>query len=258
MMYERHATRFKLARVKPAMLTLSLAALLFICACTDRRSHNEVAENSQPGQPTPVGQSAAQPAQVPSPAASAEPTPAPTRVPPQAAEVADKVTRIFRGAVQPDTTRNDGALVGDFNNDGSEDIAIVVKPDPAKLGDINSDVSIWILNDPQKVAPPDPKGGIQTLQHEEPVKVAANDVLLAVIHGYQKDGWRNPAAQQTYLLKNAVGGDMRAIPWQEAFGALKAGAPTQRGDVMREDFNRTPGFIYWTGSKYAWHAATKH
>jgi hypothetical protein len=254
-MHERHATRFKFHGGRPALVALSFAALLSLCgSCADRPARDEAAQkNTQPVPPAGVDQTASQPTRTASPAASAAPPPAT----PQAAEVTDKIARVFQGAVRPDPAHAGSALVGDFNDDGSEDIAVVVKPDPARLEEINGEVANWVLIDPQKVVLPDPNKAVQAPPRAEPVKVAANDVLLAVVHGYQKEGWRNPAAQQTYLLKNAVGTDLRAVAWQDAFGIPQSSTPHRHGDVLREDLNHSPGFIYWTGAKYAWHAATK-
>ena len=38
-----------------------------------------------------------------------------------------------------------------------------------------------------------------------PLRVEENELLLAVIHGYGTQGWRDAQATQTYLLKNAAG-----------------------------------------------------
>jgi hypothetical protein len=258
-MHERHATRSTFNGGRQTLLALSCAALLSLCAsCANRPARDEAAQSSQPASPATVNQAASQPTQTASPAdsnAALSPTPPPA--PPQASEVTDKITRVFQGVVRVEPAHAGGALVGDFNDDGSEDIAVVVKPDPAKLAEINSEVANWILSDPQKVVLPDPNKAVQAPPRAEPVKVAANDVLLAVVHGYQKEGWRNSAAQQTYLLKNAVGTDLRVVAWQDAFGIPAASTPHRHGDVLREDLNSAQGFIYWTGAKYAWHAATK-
>jgi hypothetical protein len=261
-MHKRHATRCTFHGGRQALLALSCAALLALCAsCADRPARDEAAQkNTQPAPQASVDQAAPQPTQTASPAtadASAAPSPTPPPAPPRAAEVADKLARVFQGVVRVDQARATGALVGDFNDDGSEDIAVVVKPDPAKLEEINSEVANWVLNDPQKVVLPDPNKAVQAPPRAAPVKVAPADLLLAVIHGYGTEGWRNPAAQQTYLLKNAVGTDLRAIAWQDAFGIPAASTPHRHGDVLREDLNSAQGFIYWTGAKYAWHAATK-
>lgn len=134
-------------------------------------------------------------------------------------------------------------MTGDFNGDNSEDIAIVVKPSGDKLSDLNSEYVNWILEDPRHV---------QQLSRN----VKANDVLLAVIHGQDREGWRDESAKQTYLLKNAVGTELatESLKQLKTNGETKA-LPQLRGDVIREKLNGSGGIIYWTGAKYAWHPA---
>ncbi|MDT7603641.1 MAG: hypothetical protein QOF61_1638, partial [Acidobacteriota bacterium] len=139
----------------------------------------------------------------------------------------------------------------------SEDIAFVVKPSADRLEEINSEVSNWILVDSQNVVLPDPSKAVQKLPASAPVKVQPGDTLLAVIHGYGKDGWRDAAAQQTFLLKNAVGRDLKVESRQDASNDFKVVVAHMRGDIISEDYNHTHGFLYWTGAKYAWFAATK-
>ncbi|HVG29737.1 MAG TPA: hypothetical protein VM864_08580 [Pyrinomonadaceae bacterium] len=170
-------------------------------------------------------------------------------------EVNDKLARIFQGAVQPDA--GVGALVGDFNGDGSEDIAVVVKPAADRLEEINAEVANWILGDAQKAVLPDPTKAVQKLPAAERVRVQPGDVLLAVIHGYQQAGWRNPEAQQAYLLRNAAGREPRVEPRREAAEEFKAVIPHLNADIIREEIGGAPGFVYWAGGKYAWFAPAK-
>ncbi len=245
-------------RAIPSLVVIIV--LLFCSACTDTREQQPDVVNAPPPAPT---QSAAPVAPATPPTTQSAPTPAGSAsapaatpaTPPPAAEVNDKLTRIFQGVVQPDATRTDNALVGDFNGDGSEDIAVVVKPDPAKLADINSEVAAWILNDPHTVVLPDPTKAVQKLSPATPVKVEATDVLLAVIHGYKEQGWRNPDAQQVYLLKNSAGRDLHVQARPEVAAKLKINLPPQQGNLIHVDARRDAGFIYWTGAKYAWLAA---
>ncbi|HYY41803.1 MAG TPA: hypothetical protein VE775_03660, partial [Pyrinomonadaceae bacterium] len=144
-------------------------------------------------------------------------------------------------------------LVGDFNGDGSEDIAIILKPAADKLADINSEFANWILEDPHQAALPDPTKTTQKLPAPAaPVKVQANDTLLTVIHGFKEKGWRNPDARQTYLLKNAVGRDLRVETRAEALATRKPLPLQLRGDIINEEMAQQSGFLYWTGAKYAW------
>lgn len=233
------------------ILAMALSASLLLGGCADKRERSEAVT-----QTTPTAQAQntapAQPTQIQSPAPSVTPMPKP----PQVSEVNDKLARIFQGAVQNDAAQSN-ALVGDFNGDGSEDIAVVVKPAADKLEDINSEVANWILSDPQKVVLPDPTKAVQKLPAAERVIVRQSDVLLAVIHGYQQAGWRNPQAQQAYLLKNTAGREPRVEPRQDAANEFKAIIPHLRADIIREELGGAQGFIYWTGGKYAWFAPPK-
>lgn len=156
----------------------------------------------------------------------------------------------------PDKNHPDSFVVGDFNGDGSEDIAIMVAPARDKLAEINSEFANWIIVDPKKVALPDPKKGVQPAPAETgPVKIEQRDSLLAIIHGYGPDGWRNPQAKQTYLLKNAAGEEMRVVPLKDFPGALKvmANGVKSRADIISEKLAGVAGFLYWTAGKYVWH-----
>jgi hypothetical protein len=238
----------KLTRALP----FPLAAALLLAACADKRE--QTASTPTPSQ-SPNAE-VAQPTQTASTAATAT-TPTPTPAPPQTAEVNDKVARVFEGTVQVDASQKTGALVGDFNGDGSEDIALAVKPGDGKLEEINSEVANWILLDPHSDILPDPNKAVQKLPARTRAKVEAGDTLLAVIHGYGKDGWRNPDAQQAFLLRNSAGRDPKVESRQDAVNDFKALAPHIGGDIIRQDLDRTPGFLSWTGAKYVWFPATK-
>lgn len=246
--------------MRRAIPFIVIIMLLLCSACNDTREQPPDVVNAPPPAPTQAAAPATSATPIttqsaPTPAGGATAPAAVPATPPPAAEVNDKLTRIFQGAVLPDATRTDNALVGDFNGDGSEDIAVVVKPDPAKLADINSEVATWIRNDPHTVVLPDPTKGVQKAPVITPVKIEATDVLLAVIHGYKEQGWRNPDAQQAYLLKNAAGRDLRVQARPEVTAKLKLNLQPQRGDLIHADAKHDAGFIYWTGAKYAWLAA---
>jgi hypothetical protein len=258
-MHRSHPTLLKFSTVfqLPHARALALASLLSLSACADKSTQterNDATPTPAPAASAPAGQTAA--ANTTNANAAASPMPPPA--PPQAAEVNDKIAKIFQGAVQIDSSQSPGVFVGDFNGDGSEDIAVVVRANADKLADINSEVSNWILIEPQKIALPDPNAPHKLPSAPPPVKVAANDLLLAVIHGYQQTGWRNPAAQQTYLLKNAVGRNLRAEEKQAALAEFKSVFPHLHTDIIREDLNGTPGFLCWAGASYGWIPATKH
>ena len=164
--------------------------------------------------------------------------------------------RVFGGAVIPDGTFRPGFIIGDFNRDGIEDLAAPVRPVSSRLADINSETANWTVGDPRKAVLPDPKKKVQRLPAPEPVRIAEGESLLGVIHGVAPGNWRDPEAQQCYLLKIAASADMRAYPIKiENSGdqaARKGAGPGKRGDVIRQTLNGVHGYIYWTGGKYVW------
>jgi len=157
-----------------------------------------------------------------------QPGPQPTE-----AELREAIKRNYEDAVTIDDNR---FLTGDFNGDNSEDIAVVVRPAKGKLSELNSEYVNWISED---------------LHRAKTVSIGRNDVLLAVIHGHEREGWRNTMARQTYLLKNAVSNEFVKQAGRELNKENKA-LPRFRGDVIRQ----TAGVIFWTGAKYAWHPMT--
>src|SRR5262245_60286173 len=108
--------------------------------------------------------------------------------PPNPSEVRKAIERVYRESVTVYAKSHKQFIVGDFNGDLSQDIAVVVKPGKGKLAKINSDLANWTIGDAQNVttfvtkrlALPTPPA---------PVKVEPDDILLAVIHGYGAEGW---------------------------------------------------------------------
>lgn len=172
------------------------------------------------------------------------PQPEPARFPPVPAprpgDARACLTRIFAGAVVADPSHERWYLDGDFNGDGSVDLAVAVRPIDARLGDLNEPLASWIVEDPRQ-----PRSATTAL--------AASDTLLAIVHGYGPDGWRNPDARQTYVLKNTGGSRLRVVPTSEAVAPV---ARLERvGHVIRETLDRSSGMLYWNGARYAWAAA---
>lgn len=138
---------------------------------------------------------------------------------------------------------------GDFNGDGSEDVAVLVHPVAGKLEELNGPNADWIIRDPHKVFLPGPKQRVIKLEaHPLPEKVEAKDTLIAMIHGVGPEGWRGPLTQQIFLLRNVaesspVTEHPTQLPWQP-----------QRSAVLRETSEHVPGYIYWVGTMYAWHS----
>jgi hypothetical protein len=172
------------------------------------------------------------------------------------------LARVYQTAMLADTRKDAPALTGDFNGDASQDIAIVVKPNRAQLSEINSEFANWIVEDPRRVLAPVP---VSRADEAPPApartQVVAGDTLLAIIHGFKAEGWRNADAKQTYLLKNATGTEMRTQTITETHQLVKAAAdahplPYLRGDVIRQVLDGKAGFLYWTGAKYGWYDQT--
>ena len=80
------------------------------------------------------------------------------------------------------------------------------------------------------------------------LRVEENDVLLAVIHGYGANDWRDPQATQTYLLKNAVGSRMEVHTGKEFIAAnSKKKLPRVHGDLIGEVLRGSAGYLYFAG-----------
>ncbi|HEV7375222.1 MAG TPA: hypothetical protein VGN95_10930 [Pyrinomonadaceae bacterium] len=233
---------------------LSVAASVVLTACTE--AAQQPVKN---GSTTPLSQQPQTATAVP---AQTKPDVSPSTTPSAPlADVRGALKRVYHDAVLLETSRSTPFVIGDFNGDDSPDIAIVVTPAKGKLPKINSELASWIVGDPQKVLLPEVRGDVKVFPKKpETVAVQQGDVLLAVIHGYQKEGWRNPLSAQTYLLKNAVGDEMEAQPARVILrlAAHRENLPPLRGDVIREMLAQQNGFIYWTGAKYAWTQLENH
>jgi hypothetical protein len=167
--------------------------------------------------------------------------------PPNPSEVKEAVGRVFKNAAVVDVNRNPYFLVGDFNGDYSQDIAVVLKPVEDKLSEMNQEYPSWMLRDPFHPTLPPQLG-------KKPLVVEKNDELLAVIHGYDSTGWRNPEATQTYLLKNAVGADFARQPAKAVSDTNKGRRmPKLYGDTITQVLEGAFGFLYYTGASYAWY-----
>ncbi len=164
--------------------------------------------------------------------------------PPELNSVQEAVKRIFKDSALIDTSRKPTFIAGDFNGDLSQDIAVVLKPSSGKLSEMNEELPNWILRD--LFAPSEPRVA--------QLRVAEDEVLLAVIHGYGPNGWRDPQATQTFLLKNAVGSGMQAHQATDVAAANQGKKlPRLHGDVIGEVLKATPGYLYYAGATYAWY-----
>lgn len=157
--------------------------------------------------------------------------------PPEAKDARACLTRIFGGAVEADPSRGRWYVDGDFNGDGSVDLAVAARASAASLVALNDPLANWIVEDPRRARSPS-------------TAVAADDALLTIVHGHGPAGWRNPDARQTYVLRNTGGSGMRAMPTSEAVAPV---AGYERvGHVIRETLDGSSGMIYWNGARYAW------
>lgn len=240
-------------RIFPSLCLLLIVASVVLMACTETPQQPPVKDGSTT--PTPQPQTADAPPAQPQPDAS------PSATPPPLADVQGALQRIYHDAVILQTSRDTPFVVGDFNGDDSQDIAIVVTPAKGKLPNINSEYASWLVGDPRRVMLPEVRGDVKVFpKRPEPVVVRQDDTLLAVIHGYQKEGWRNRLSAQTFLLKNAVGDELRTRSARSALAstAERERLPQLRGDVIWETLAGEAGFIYWTGAKYAWAGPASH
>jgi hypothetical protein len=180
-------------------------------------------------------------------------TPSPKLSPPSEAEVEAAFHRVFGNDL---IAMTDGGRVsfiaGDFNGDQSEDIAILARPAVGKLDDINNEFANWIIQDADKAFIAPPGKAVVVPPREEPAKVSEGEEVLAVIHGFGARGWRNPDARQAYLVKHGAAPFLGIAPSlsQKAIRAMHLPYET---DIIKQVRNNKKGFLFWTGSMYAWH-----
>jgi len=177
------------------------------------------------------------------PVAESVPVKMPIVATPKLPEVEEAVKRVFKDAAVVHPDYKSKVLAGDFNGDLSEDLAVVLKPVPGKLAELNEEFPRWLLRDPSATRNP-----------AAPLKVEKDEALLAVIHGYGANDWRDPEATQTFLLKNAVGADMRVQNGKE-FVKNNSGRklPRPQGDLIGENLKGTEGYIYYSAATYSWY-----
>ena len=161
---------------------------------------------------------------------------------PQLTEVETAVKRVFKDAVVLHPDYKTSFLVGDFNGDGSQDLAVVLKPVPEKIAEMNEQ-PLWLLRDPR--LPYNPRAALH---------VEKDDVLLAVIHGYGANDWRDQQATQTFLLKNVAGANLRVQNGKE-FIKNNTGRklPRPQGDLIGETLKGSEGYLYYNAATYSWY-----
>jgi len=170
--------------------------------------------------------------------------------PPTVDDVRDALHRVFGDTLS--TTSVNEFVVGDFNGDQSEDVAVIVRPNPAKIEEVNSQLANWILEDPgHAFLPPEGKSVVHLPPKPAPEQVRKGETLLAIIHGFGVHGWRNPQARQAYLLKNSAGLHV-VVSDLPAKLMTRAGVIPGERKVISERVRGRNGFIFWTGATYAW------
>jgi len=90
------------------------------------------------------------PTATPQPVAQKTPEPAAKLPPPTAAEVEAAFRRVFGDALVEDRAASPVFVVGDFNGDASQDLAVIARPAPGKLDDVNSELANWTIQDGDK------------------------------------------------------------------------------------------------------------
>ncbi len=167
-------------------------------------------------------------------------------------DVQETIHRIFGNDVVVSSRGKPAFIAGDFNGDEVQDLAVFVEPVAGKLGDINSELANWTIQDADQFFLPTPGAHTVTIPEIKPAHVEKDETLLAVIHGYGPTAWRNPQARQAYLVKHAAAtflGTSRSFS-EKYIRDMKLAIQT---DVIEARRNNKPGFLFWTGSNYAWH-----
>lgn len=160
---------------------------------------------------------------------------------PKLPEVHDAIKRVFKGAAVLDPNYSPNFLMGDFNGDASQDLAVIIKP--VNLDEMNQEYSPWLVRAPRT-----------NKVERTRLKIEKDETLLAVIHGYGTNDWRDPEATQTFVLKDVVGNDLKVHTGKE-FVAANAGRklPRAQGDLIGETVQGTQGYLYYATSSYSWY-----
>lgn len=208
-----------------ALLTVSLAALFTFSACSS----------------APQPKAEAPPAVYQSTPESAKPLAPSVAIGPKLPEVQSKIKTVFKDAAVLHPNHNPNFFSGDFNGDNSQDLVVILKP--VNLDEMNRQFAPWLVRDPRsnlstRVRPP----------------IGKDDTLLAVIHGFGNNDWRDPDATQTFVLKNVVGNDMKVQNGKE-FVEANSGRklPKPQGDLIGETIDGTQGYLYYATSNYSWY-----
>jgi hypothetical protein len=208
------------------LFVFALTVCLFACSCS--KSNNAIVESAPAYQPSPTS------AQLKIPTVVAAKLP----------EVQEAVRRVFKDSAVVDGASNPSFFTGDFNGDASQDLAVVVKPAPGKLAEMNEEYPTWLLRDPFS----------NVRSEKASLSVDERDVLLAIIHGYGDNDWRDSQATQTFLLKNSVGNNMTVQTSKDFLNAHSGRKlPRPQGDLISQTVRGTSGYLYYASSNYEWY-----
>jgi hypothetical protein len=160
---------------------------------------------------------------------------------PKLSEVQNKIKTLFKDAAVLHPNHNPNFFFGDFNGDASVDLVVILKP--VNLEEMNRQFAPWLVRDPRA----------STSTRARP-PIQKDETLLAVIHGFGTNDWRDPDATQTFLLKNVVGNDIKVETGKE-FVEANSGRklPRPQGDLIGETIDGTHGFLYYATSNYSWY-----
>ena len=221
-------------------LCLSVLLIALLAACT------KPAASEAPPTPTATETSSI------TPLPPAPPPPPPSTLPaPTPEDVRAAVTRVYQDAVRiSDITPV--FVVGDFNGDKVQDLAVVVAPVKENLDELNSEVAPWRIRDPLSDNLPPPAMSVKRDETPaRPIITAGDTALLAIIHGYGPQAWRDPQARQTLLLKNAAGSHLSVQTRRAALAGIRGTPPPLQGDIIKA--TGAPGFLYYDRSSYQWY-----
>ncbi|HXO38373.1 MAG TPA: hypothetical protein VN872_07035, partial [Candidatus Acidoferrum sp.] len=155
-------------------LAAGAAALLALQGCNNSSSGGVPVEK-------PIAVASPQPSPAASPAAS------PKLPPPTQAEVEAAFHRVF-GDDLITAANAQSFIVGDFNGDQSEDLALIASPAAGKLDDVNNEFANWIIQDADKAFIPSSSKAVVVPPKQERPRVEPGEQVLAIIHGVGPTG----------------------------------------------------------------------
>lgn len=169
-------------------------------------------------------------------------------------EIAEVIHNDFgpRVNVDPSIVEN-YYLIGDFNGDGNNDVAVIIKPEGGKT-DIRKFNVKFISIDPYS-----PKNG----QRVDPVASMNehNDACLgvAIIHG-TSSGWNALEPLGKYMFYECFS-DFRLIPKGQKIGDInksRGTTPVLKGDAVKLELESgAETVVYWDGSTYRGYGQTE-